>query len=454
MAESSDLQAGKTAIKNVSKRILRRFGLAWLQSEQVRKILRLLGEGNCQAEVAEKMRKDSNSASFSRQKVNYWAKKFVDRKLLFCSKESNIKTYELTAYGKKILTGSERGVSEQILMESYDLKFRLRSVRPRDCSKCCEVGCVRPVVGETNDCVILWKKLGDPRNWAKWGFHFFGVSVERNDGVFPTIVIRSGELSGSDPYALVAEAGGVIEAVRAKLSDLGVETDSVGVPLHEPLFHTYTPESEELYNKGGVVYTPDGHIDDSPLRNDKDKGSRQPHEERNFSQQVSYMAMPRRVEENLSLSKQNSEKLDELQLEFKGLTSGGMAFSQIAQSIPMFVNTMRESAATNQGIMGKLEEKDARRDEVVEKLAAVATEFLSSLRSGSRMGQQSDKKQVTESGSYPDRVKLGEKAMVTERFQMPSASPNGIGMRMASLSAKLKSIDKNSNEKLLPQPSE
>ena len=49
--------------------------------------------------------------------------------------------------------------------------------------------------------------------------------------------------------------------------------DDVGAPLHEPLFHTYTQEAEIL-NKQGVVYTSGGHIDDSPLRNPVEQGTR------------------------------------------------------------------------------------------------------------------------------------------------------------------------------------
>jgi hypothetical protein len=131
--------------------------------------------------------------------------------------------------------------------------------------------------------------------------------VERNDGLFPTVVIRSGELSGFSPYELVAEAGTILALVRAKLRDLGLVLDDVGVPLHEPTFHTYTEEAEIL-NKQGVVYTPGGHIDDSPLRNPVEQGSRISHEERNFAQQVDYMSLPKLVRELESkIDKQHGE---------------------------------------------------------------------------------------------------------------------------------------------------
>lgn len=293
-------------VKIKSKKILAKFLLRYLFSETTRNILRQLGEGKTPPEVAE-------DVGFSKQRLHYWIQKFLKDRLIFeyCTGTPTI--YELTAFGKKVLTTSERGVKEPILMESYDKKFRLlKSGFSRDCSKCVEVGCVLPKAGSTNDCIIAWKKLGEPRNWQKWGFKYCGVQVEKNEGLFPTVVIRSGELSGFSPYELVAEAGEIISLVRGKLKDLGVVLDDVGVPLHEPIFHTYTEEAAIL-NAQGIVYTPDGHIDDSPLHNPVEQNQRVPHEERNFSQQVSYMGLPalvmdvsKRVDD---LSRQDGDRL-------------------------------------------------------------------------------------------------------------------------------------------------
>jgi hypothetical protein len=183
--------------------------------------------------------------------------------------------YELTAFGKKVLTTSERGVKEPLLMESYDVKFRLLTDLKRD--------------------VIAWEKLGDPQNWQKWGFKYCGIRIERNDGLFPTIIILTGEISGFSPYEIVAEAGMLIALVKAKLHDLGVILDDVGIPLHELTFHTYTQEAEIL-NREGTVYTDCGHIDHSPPE-------KVPHEERNFAQQVNYMGLP-------NLVKQLEKKID------------------------------------------------------------------------------------------------------------------------------------------------
>ena len=85
----------------------------------------------------------------------------------------------------------------------------------------------------------LGRNFGDPKNWQKWGFKYCGIRIERNDGLFPTVVIRTGEISGFDPYEIVAEAGTVIALVRAKLHDLGLILDDVGAKLHEPFFHLH-----------------------------------------------------------------------------------------------------------------------------------------------------------------------------------------------------------------------
>jgi predicted transcriptional regulator len=295
-------------VKIKSKRIMAKFLLRYLSSETTRKILRLLGEGLSPSEVMEKV-------GFSKQRLQYWINIFLRDGLIYEFATGKPHIYELTAFGKKVLTTSERGVTEPLLMESYDVKFRLlQNNLKRDCSKCLEK-CSIPKVGTTNNCVIVWEKLGDPKNWQKWGFKYCGVRIERNDGLFPTVVIRTGEISGFDPYEIVAEAGTVIALVRAKLKDLGLLLDDVGAPLHEPLFHTYTQEAEIL-NKQGVVYTSGGHIDDSPLRNPAEQGTRVPHEERNFAQQVDYMGLPalvRELEQKIdSLRKENTEIKDSM----------------------------------------------------------------------------------------------------------------------------------------------
>ena len=280
-------------VKIKSKRIIAKFLLRYLSSETTRKILRLFGEGLSPSEVMEKV-------GFSKQRLQYWINIFLRDRLIYEFATGKPHIYELTAFGKKVLTTSERGVKEPLLMESYDVKFRLlQNNLKRDCSKCLGK-CSMPKVGTTNNCVIAWEKLGEPKNWQKWGFKYCGVRIERNDGLFPTVVIRTGEISGFDPYEIVIEAGIVIGLVRAKLHDLGLILDDVGAKLHEPSFHTYTKEAEIL-NEQGTVHTPCGHIDHSPPDNI-------PHEERNFAQQVDYMSLPKLVRELESkIDKQHGE---------------------------------------------------------------------------------------------------------------------------------------------------
>jgi len=297
-ATKTNSPSSKGKVKIKSKKIMAKFLLRYMNSPNTRKILRAFAEGKSPSEVIDLV-------SFTKQRLNYWVKKFLKDKLIYESIPGKPKIYELTAFGKKVLTVSERGVKEPLLMESYDMKYRLLQTNfKRNCSKCLEKDCSMPKIGETNNCMIAWKKLGDPRNWQKWGFHYCGISVERNDGIFPTVIIRTGELSGFNPYEMAVDAGALVTLVKAKLHDLGLTLDNVGELVHKPIFHLYTEEAEEFYNTEGIIYTNNGHIDNSPLLNPRDKGPREPHEERTEMQQVEYMAMPKRIHETLNMVSQ------------------------------------------------------------------------------------------------------------------------------------------------------
>lgn len=364
-------------VKIKSKKILAKFLLRYLFSETTRNILRQLGEGKTPPEVAE-------DVGFSKQRLHYWIKKFLKDRLIFEYCTGTPAIYELTAFGKKVLTTSERGVKEPILMESFDKKFRLlKSGFCRDCSRCCEVGCVLPKVGFTNDCIIAWKKLGDPRNWQKWGFKYCGVQVEKNEGLFPTVIIRSGELSGFSPYELVAEAGEIISLVRGKLKDLGVVLDDVGVPLHEPIFHTYTEEAAIL-NAQGIVYTPDGHIDDSPLHNPVEQNQRVPHEERNFSQQINYMGLP-------ALVMDVSKRVDELSRQ------DGGRLAILEQKIDVFQSKVEALQKDNVEKSSKIE----RLTVANERLTDAVSKFMDMLQSAIGQPKASE---VKDSVKVPEEV--------------------------------------------------
>jgi hypothetical protein len=306
-----------------------KFLLSYMSSPKARKLLRLFSEGHNLSEVAEK-------TSMSKQLVYYYLKRFLANKLLYEFAPGKPRIYELSAFGKRLLTTSERGVKEPLLMESYDMKFRLlQNNVKRDCGSCKEQFCTLPRVGTTNNCRIFWEKLGDPNNWQKWGFKYCGIRVERNDGLFPTVVIRSGEISGFGPYELVAEAGTIIALVRAKLHDLGLVLDDVGQPLHEPMFHTYTVEAEIL-NKQGTVYTGCGHIDASPP-------DKVPHEERNFGQQENYMHMPVRVRNMEQQVTQQTSQIASLTDKVNRIEGEVLAISSSMNRLADAVSCMAES---------------------------------------------------------------------------------------------------------------
>ena len=93
-------------VKNKSKKYAPNFGLDHIASGAGKIILRMLGEGKSQSEVAE-------TTGFSKQKVNYWSTKFVSQGWITEEYKGKPKRYRLTALGQRILTGSERGGRRQ-----------------------------------------------------------------------------------------------------------------------------------------------------------------------------------------------------------------------------------------------------------------------------------------------------------------------------------------------------
>ena len=264
-------------VQNKFKKTVKHFGLSYVSKLKPLKILRMLAEGDPQSEISKKTR-------FQKSVVNYWTKKFLSDKLIMIIGNGSPKLYELTAFGSKILTTSERGYCEPIIMEDYPMKFRLISEHGN----------------------IVWEKLGEPKNWIKMGLSFCGIRVEKNLGKQPTIIIHAGQLRGFNPDELLVEAGYIIQAVRARLCDMKLIIDEVGVPIHRPIFKIYSPEAEEL-NRHGTIKTKDGTIDHS-------QPDSIPHEERGYQQQIDYLAMPRRV-------RQLRKSVEELKTEQLGLKS-------------------------------------------------------------------------------------------------------------------------------------
>jgi hypothetical protein len=253
-----------TQLKRNSNKIFKVFGINYASQQTALSILRKLAEEIPQSIIAK-------TTPFSISVINYWASKFLKDELIREKGHGKPRIFELTAFGSKFLTRSERGFQEPVIMEDYPMKFRVLQDAGR----------------------VVWEKLGEPNNWVKMGFKISGIRVEKNCGVQPTVIIHCGQLSGFDPDALLVEAGAIIGLVRARLLDLGVVTDDVGIPIRKKWFKSYTPEAEIL-NESGTVETPDGHIDDSPPKDHKEQ--KEPHEEREYEQQKNYMAMPRRIQ--------------------------------------------------------------------------------------------------------------------------------------------------------------
>ena len=216
------------AVQVQFKILAKRFELKYISLPKPQKILRLLSEGECQSEIAKK-------TCYPKSTVNYWTKKFLSDNLIRVTCEGTPMLFELTAFGSKVLTSIQRGFRESCVMEDFPMKFRL--------------------VSDRDD--IDWEKLGEPRNWEKMGFMVCGVRVEKNLGRIPSIIIHTGQLMGFHPDELLVEAGIIVQAVKARLYDLGVVTDEVGFPIRKATFKTYSSEAEVL-NRNGTVQTKDG----------------------------------------------------------------------------------------------------------------------------------------------------------------------------------------------------
>jgi hypothetical protein len=264
-------------VKNKSKRIeaefLLNYGRSNRKKKKILKLLRLVGEGRTTKDVSKRLR-------FSKQRVFYWIQKAKRDGLIRQIGQGRPAIYELTAFGQKFLTGSERGFQEPCTLEDYAMKFRVIADRSS----------------------IKWGKLGDPKNWVKLGVKIGSVTVVKTT---QHVIIHAGQLSGFYYEDLFMQAGAIIQMVRAKLLDLGVETAEVGIPIRDPNVKMFTPEAEYLHEKYGNIRTEDGTIDASPPE-------KLPHEERNRKQQRSYLAIPdrlRRIEQTLAVISDTQEAL-------------------------------------------------------------------------------------------------------------------------------------------------
>jgi hypothetical protein len=218
-------------------------------SQRGLKILRVLGTPDCTASDAAKV------VGCSKSLVSHWKDHAIKVGALRLQNDGIVTYYELTPFGSKILdsstdfTTSERCVAVGVVhvLEDHAVKFEI--LKPEDTSH-----------------PIDWRKLGQPRNWVKWGFKLGNVRVVKTS---KSIIIHPGKLRDFNADALLVTAGEIVGRVRLELMvRFGMILSEEGVPLHDPVWEVFTPEAEELEGAGtfrvhlggGTV----GGLDNSP----------------------------------------------------------------------------------------------------------------------------------------------------------------------------------------------
>lgn len=219
-------------------------------------ILSKLGKGVSQSKV-------SKQGSFSKQKVNYWAKRFLKLKLIELEMDGWIKSYRFTAVGQVFFTRGEESGFVPCVSEDYPIKY--------------------PLIRDNSS--IVWEKLGDTKNWKKLGVMIGDVRVEKTT---KHIIVHTGQIIGVNPDHAKIEAGSLQRAVLDTLKSLGVVVEPVGLPLRPWITKFFTKDAEILYELFGVVSTEDGSIDASPP-------DRIPHEELRENAAAAKLRMPLRV---------------------------------------------------------------------------------------------------------------------------------------------------------------
>jgi len=205
-------------------------------------ILKLLGAGNIARDVAKTVPR-------SKSTVSYWKDRFLLLGALRSEHVGVYKTYSLSRYGSKILTGSEE-LRESCKLEDHAVKF---------------------LIIESERVPIDWVKLGEPRNWVKLGVRIGDVRVVRTSR---NVIVHPGQLWGFDPDELLLESGRIVERAKSVLErSFGMMISSEGTPLHKPIFRFYSKEAGELVEKFGTTIVEGvGSLDNSPPE-------RVPHEE-------------------------------------------------------------------------------------------------------------------------------------------------------------------------------
>jgi hypothetical protein len=198
-------------------------------------------------------------ANVSKSTVSYWKNRFVkagalaprlsqDPKTLGrprktqCYSAGKPKYYDLTAYGSKLLTGSEGCLRLPVVLEDHAVKFRvLRWERAGS---------------------IDWERLGEPRNWVKLGFRVGGVRVVKTSR---SVIVHPGLLKGFDVDALEVDAGRIVERVRYVLEvKFGMLLADDCEALHDPCWQVYRPECRQWVKAGTCEVVGVGALDHSP----------------------------------------------------------------------------------------------------------------------------------------------------------------------------------------------
>ncbi len=216
-------------------------------SQRGLRILRVLGTPDCTASDAAKV------VGCSKSLVSHWKNHALKTDCLRLLCDGIVKYYELTPLGKKILERSKNFTTGEAdfgcvhVLEDHAVKFEI-------------------LKQEDVEHRIDWQKLGEPRNWVKWGFKLGNVRVVKTSR---SIIIHPGKLRDFDADALLVMAGQIVGRVRLELMvRFGMVLSEEGVALHAPVWEVFTPEAKELEKAGTFkVHMHDGAVgglDNSP----------------------------------------------------------------------------------------------------------------------------------------------------------------------------------------------
>lgn len=246
-------------VQNSSKKVVQwfngNFELGVLPQPLPQAALDILGVLGAEGVAAEAVK----IANVVKSDVTYWKNRFIKAGALVLRESQKPKTlgkprkdqrfsagrpkyYDLTPYGSKLLTGSDNQLRLPVVFEDYPVKFLvLRWERPGS---------------------IDWERLGQPRNWNKFGFRVTGVHVVKTT---KSVIIHPGPLKGFDVDALEVDSGRIGERVRYILEvQFGMQLSDECDFLHGPMWQVYRPEAREWIKAGSVKVDGVGALDESP----------------------------------------------------------------------------------------------------------------------------------------------------------------------------------------------